>query len=137
VALSGHISPRGYLILKKANLKFSFRKTDGQLALIDPQGRLRDFAYFHGQAPRYQSANHAGGIVFFGKPTPAAPNVLESTILIPDNNPLNVPLREISGGAIAGTFLSMMLGTGLLLAFIVIFVFTNHHDLSELFLGRH
>ncbi len=140
IPISGVIGGHDYLVLRKVDFKFTLRKTDGQLALLDPVGRAQDFAYFHGQAIRYQSANRAagGGATFFARPTPGGPNIAEAATLIADHNPFGTPLPgTVPEDSLAGPFLGMLFGTALLLALAVIFVFTNHHDLSELFFGRH
>jgi hypothetical protein len=139
IKLKGLIAPGEYAILRRSEFKFTLRKTDGELALFDPTGKLADSAYYHGKALRYQSVNHIGQISFFGKATPGSPNIRESTTFIHDSYPLNTALPGTISlvGLDYGNFFGMMFATALLLAGMVVFIITTHNDLSELFLGRY
>jgi hypothetical protein len=134
VAISGTIGAREYKVLRKADFKFTLRKTEGKLSLLNDQDKLVDSASYHGKAIRYQSVNRIDVATFFGSPTPGRANSKE--VLLGNSYPLGIPLPGTNIQN-TGTFFSMLLGTALTLAILAIFLFTIQDDLQKLLFPRH
>ncbi|MGC9598914.1 MAG: lamin tail domain-containing protein [Minisyncoccia bacterium] len=133
------ISAHGYLVLKRTVTKLSLRNTDGGLALYDAGGALADRGNFDGSAPEGQSfsrADYAMGPAqhfAFADPTPAAPNATARSAVVVRGYPAAVPLNR---GFTNAAFSTIMVGTAVLLAGLIIYAIKANEDLSKLFFGR-
>ncbi len=130
------IAPKGYLVVKRPELKLALRNADGGLSLYDAKGRLVDAARFLGSAPEGKSFSRvnyvAGDIAHFAfvDPTPGGANRTINTAVASARYPAGVPLNL---GAEAGPFSLFMAGTSLLLAGFILYIIERNEDLSELF----
>ncbi len=113
------ISARGYLVLKKPQVKISLKNASGGLWLYGPAGALIDHAAFAGDAPEGKSFSRvdysAANIQHFAfvDPTPGAPNeTINNEVSVrayPQGVPINVQVSRASlFGLILGVAVVML-----------------------------
>jgi len=132
------IAARGYLVLKKAQTKFTLKNTDGGLWLYGPSGELVDHGGFAGAAPEGKSFSRvdygSADIQHFAfvYPTPGAANQTINTAVSVNDYSLNVSLAPQLGII---SFAGIMFGTAVVLATLFIYVIKKNENLSKLFFG--
>jgi len=133
-SLSGKdIAPEGFFVLHRKETKLTLHNQDGELALYDAGGKLIQEASFLGSAPEGKSFSHQGGGIFiFTEPTLGAHNAVAGVEIIKNTYPLGEPLNPSVG---SGGILGMAIGTGLVLAGLVMIVLLRNEDLSKLLFG--
>lgn len=132
---AGSVPANGYLVFGHATTKLSLKNADGGLALYDSAGRLVDEGIFSGPAPEGQSfsrVDHStGGAEHFTfvAPTPGALNKTIDTVVTVRMYPVGLSLvPQVTGAEI----FFMMLGTGIILAGLILYIIDSYEDLSEL-----
>ncbi len=132
--LHGQIGQGAYMVLPRSATKLTLRNTDDSLRLYGANGVLVDEASFKGEAPEGRSANSAGEFVYFAVPTPGKGNVQYKEDLVQGSFEWDRPFgadRPLFGPLLG------MLGTGITLAILVVFMLKAHARTEELFFGSH
>lgn len=139
-SLSGYsMGPGGYLVLKKAQTKFSLKNMDGALFLYGPVGEMADHAAFVGTAPEGQSFSRVDyGTAdtehfSFVDPTPGGPNKAINNQIAVRQYPFGVPLNLPLG---AFQLVEFMIGVAVVMVGAWAYIIHSYEKLSKLIFER-
>jgi hypothetical protein len=148
------VSPRGYLVLKKAQDKITLKNVDGALLLYGPSGTVVDRASFAGTAPEGKSfsrVSYDGSTAqhfMFTEPTPGAANAKVDDMVAANDYPIGVPLGaqslQSSSSAASLTASSafmtspgvLAIGIAVIIAVLFFYAFFKNEHLSNFLFGR-
>ena len=134
--LSGAVAPGEYKVFSRNDIKMSLRNTDGEILLYAPDGSLADRLSFVGVAPEGKSASRFGKGVIFGDPTPGSQY---------EGNPYaNVLMAVYPPGTLlargttsSSDIFGLLLGAGVALAALMLYIAKHNAYLSELFFSKY
>jgi len=133
--IGGIVSPESFLVIRRPKFSLTLHNENGGISLVDSRGNIIDAQSFVGQAPEGKSfSRNSEGVFMFSDPTPGQENIFSGQAnLISNNYPLGQLLNKPFGLL---DLISLILGVGIVLSGLVIFIIKRNENLSNIIFGE-